>query len=1048
MSVQPDPDATQLTSGWNLLKALHDPSRSDHKDALGAMENAVRAGQVDFGLLMLHIFAHGGQPHRDGHLRQLAGIVVKNFCLGLLVPANTPLSAPLQSALLQALRDEQLDIRRTAAALIGSICRGCEWSCWLPLLSPLMQQVGDTSAGPTFEDGMDGCVHALRLVCEDASESLARDPGRCLETLVPLLLQLLPCPHSSIRLSALLAMNALLPLLDYCNSPGGLAPPQRQAAAGGPRLRTVEDGAQALVLRVPALLTLLGNLATDSSPEIRRAVCGALVVLASGPLALLAGCLPSVCAFMEVAVGDAAEGVAKEAIEFWLVLVDSEDDVAYEALHAHVASLSCACILRLTLTAAQLQALREEEESQASGEKRVLLFKRSGRSGGGREDADDNDQLKYTVRRRAALLLDNLASLFPHETAAAATPLIQERLQATADSVLARPPLGIDASMGASENASLLRESAMLALGALAGGAQALLQPALPQMYPHLLTMLADPMPETRAIACWTLSRFVDWVLEGVQSSESEETVSQGREHFLRLVQGLLGSMVDRVPHVQQAACTALTHLISESDPDLLLGGAGPSLLAPVIQQVGRAFHMYGVKNRLLLLDVVRALAEQLGPDFCAVETGGAAEVKTWLPPVLALFCGGGDDEDGDVTFSVAAECLVAVVGAMGTDLANYAGGILSRCVFVAQRDLSLYMQAEADMSAEQAQRGGGSGSIVSSLEQFAELGDQAWDLPAKDNVSGALELLSALLDASGPEGAAALYAADTAALEGAMQVALQCMRDLQEPTCRQAAFSLLGEVLRSVPVLLFRSEHLTAVLAAVEESLSFFINCDDPQEREAGLMAFNNVCWVLGLLAVASAPQAPVQGLGQGSGAVLQAHLSRLLFPLVTSCNIVSRMKGSDAELTFQNIAICVGRLGMVAPTNVGVVLPEVLGRWLKAMLLLDISDERDSEFGHTWLGLLAVLNAAPRSLLDSARAGAAFVELCAAQVALPLPSEQVEGLLQAGSQPWVVSPSLLVADAEINRSVASILRALQLADPARFAGNTAIQPLLAAFL
>jgi len=247
---------------------------------------------------------------------------------------------------------------------------------------------------------------------------------------------------------------------------------------------------------------------------------------------------------------------------------------------------------------------------------------------------------------------------------------------------------------------------------------------------------------------------------------------------------------------------------------------------------------------------------------------------------------------------------------------------------------------------------------------------------------------------------------------------------------------------------LLSRSEHLTAILAAVEEGMSFFVNCDDPVEREAGIMAFNNVCWVLGLLAVASSSGTPAAGLGTESGTILQAHLSRLMFPLVTSCNLVSRMKGNDAELTFQNIAICIGRLGVVAPASVGVVLPEVLGRLLKAMLLLDISDERDSEFGHTWLGLLASLNAAPRALMSSARAEAAFVELCAGQVALPLPADQVEGLLQAGSQPWVVAPSLLVADADINRDIASILRALQQAHPARFAANTALQPLLAAFL
>ena len=1026
-------DVQQLTSGINLLQALHDPSRSDHSLAIETLERAVSTGQISFALVMTQVFAQGASYGVGAHLRQLSGLLIKNFCLVLLVNQSEPISPQFQQALLLSICDEQLDIRRTAGSIVGKICRSCDNFCWFSLFLLIMQRVEKQSNDLDFAT-LDGCVYALRLICEDVCDIIARAPDLCLEKLMNRLIIILGCSHSSVRLSSLLAINALLPLLEHCYSvdeePAFERPKRMQQSQG---VRTVYEGACALSYCIPALLSALSSMAADPLPDIRRAVCSALVALAMGSLQFFADGLPSVCNFMEGAVSDAAEEVAKEAIEFWLTLADSEDDLAFEALHKHVVPLTHICVLRLRITRAQLQSDREEQDAQASGEKRVFFYKR------GRADDDDESDIKYTVRKRAALLLDRLALKFPKETTATAIPLIQERLEVTENMLRTNPLPDIDVTMNIADNASLLRESAMLALGALASGAHLLLEPALPRLYPLLLSGLADSLPETRAIACWTLTRLHDWVTADVRDP-SMKASTRGRSHCLLLLQGLLASMRDPLPYVQQAACTALTRLFSECEPSLLLGeGHQQSILVQITQHLGQAFASYGVKNRILLLDLIRSLAQALGQDFCSEETGGAAEIPRWLPCVLTLFSDEDDADEGDVTFSVAAECLAAVVGVLGHTLYHYASGIFTRCAHMARRDLQRFVEAEALMKAEGHHVAGG--TVVTNLNQFTELENSSmreWDLPVKDNITGALELLSALLEALGPEGASGLNVpALSPSWDSALAVALHCARDADEPSCRQAALSFLGEVTRATPALLSDGDRLATALSAVEEGMALFIDCEQG-EREAGMMAFNNVCWLLGLLAIATSPHSAVGGLGRmDERSILQNRLSRLLFPLVTAFRTLSKMQGTDAELTFLNLAICVGRLGMIFPTQVATVLPEIIDRLLSAMLLLDIAVEHDSEFGHTWLGLLSLLEAAPRALLSSKRAGGAFVSLCAAHVSLESKQQRMEQFT-AGTQTWMAAPSLIVSDSQIKSRISSVLQALQREQPSAFATLT----------
>ena len=59
-----------------------------------------------------------------------------------------------------------------------------------------------------------------------------------------------------------------------------------------------------------------------------------------------------------------------------------------------------------------------------------------------------------------------------------------------------------------------LRESAILAVGAVSEGCDAGLTPFLPQLIEFLVPSLEDPRPMLRATACWTLSRFARYTAQ------------------------------------------------------------------------------------------------------------------------------------------------------------------------------------------------------------------------------------------------------------------------------------------------------------------------------------------------------------------------------------------------------------------------------------------------------------------------------------------------------------------------------------------------------
>ena len=119
-----------------------------------------------------------------------------------------------------------------------------------------------------------------------------------------------------------------------------------------------------------------------------------------------------------------------------------------------------------------------------------------------------------------------------------------------------------------------LRESAILALGAVAEGCSAGLVGMAPQIVQALLPVLADPRPLVRSIACWTLGRYCKWLFpRDVQAAPLQALQAE-------LLDGLLKRVLDRSKPVQAAACCALAVLEEEA------GEALVPRLQPILQHL------------------------------------------------------------------------------------------------------------------------------------------------------------------------------------------------------------------------------------------------------------------------------------------------------------------------------------------------------------------------------------------------------------------------------------------------------------------------------
>lgn len=285
-----------------------------------------------------------------------------------------------------------------------------------------------------------------------------------------------------------------------------------------------------------------------------------------------------------------------------------------------------------------------------------------------------------------------------------------------------------------------IKESGILALGAIAEGCMSGMISHLPELIPYLINSLNDRKALVRAITCWTLSRYSHWV------------VSQPHDAYLKpLMTELLKRILDSNKRVQEAACSAFATLEEEACTELV------PYLSFILETLVFAFSKYQHKNLLILYDAIGTLADSVGHHL-----NKPAYINLLMPPLIQKW-NILKDEDKDL-FPLL-ECLSSVATALQSGFLPYCEPVYRRCVSLVQQTLYQHMANTQN--------------------------PDAYEAPDKDFMIVALDLLSGL--AEGLNG----HIEKLVVNSNIMELLHHCMQDPM-PEVRQSSFALLGDLTKA----------------------------------------------------------------------------------------------------------------------------------------------------------------------------------------------------------------------------------------------------------
>jgi transportin-1 len=783
------------------------------------------ASVPDFNNYLAFILTRGeGAPEE---VRQTAGLLLKNNLKSGWGAASRENKVFIQNALLQSLGHPVRFLRHTVGTCVSMIARAAGPTGWPEMYLALADAIAaeTASANPNLTDGG---LDAVYKVCEELNGRLD-----------------VPVPNMPEGSPAGLLLPKLLALVSGATGAGAAETAARRGGLGAINLMT-PSWPQSHAHLMDAYLRGLFALALDTDGGVRKEVCSGIVSLLYRAPEKLAPNMREVIAYMIERTSDGDEDVALESCEFWAAFceADLERDTV-EVLREFTPKLIPMLLTNMKYAEDDEEVIAaEEDEANAGREDRDQDVRPSfkgqrdrgdgasgGVSGSAADDGDetyydagedDDDDAQWNLRKSSANGLDVMSNVFGDELLGMILPIVEQRFR---------------------ESDWRLRESAILAVGAVSEGCDAGLTPFLPQLIEFLVPSLEDPRPMLRATACWTLSRFARYTAQLAFAARPGDpppaTAAQGRAFVERILGGLLRRVGDKNKHVQAAACGALATLLGECREDIA------PWLSPTASTLGQAIASYGRKNLRCALDAAATLADSGGDAL-----KDPAVARALLGPLLQKWESGGDNQ---ADLYQLLECVTSVTMGVGLGAQEFAAPMFSRALALARRALV----------ARDAQ-------------------DSAYE---PDHVVCALDLLSGICDGVGA-GAASLVASDP---DGVREAIAKAVTDAESPGVRRSAFALVGDVAKAPGA----AAHLAPMLAHIVDAAA--ANLEPAMVQAWNMGACNNACWSAGEMAMAFPPE------------TLAPHAPRLAaaFCRVLSQTMVHRSLGENAAIALGRFAL-----------------------------------------------------------------------------------------------------------------------------------------------
>jgi hypothetical protein len=263
------PNGTDLSQAVNMLHILGNPTHPEHTQTMQSLQ--LISSNVSFALNMMHIFGHGSLYQQLGvtvAMRQLAGLITKNYVCGHLMEFPFQAQQLLINFVLSVLNDYDSNIRRTAAIVVSKIAELFPIESWGPQMLPSLFRMLDVALIEQYADAVDGSLQAIRRICEDSVHKLSMDSVTCpLDVLVPKLLSLMTCPDYRLRLNAIESYNSILFVLDLSDI---VTDNETASVYNNRTLASFGRVAHPLRLHMLEYIRTRGTLTGDSSAEVCR----------------------------------------------------------------------------------------------------------------------------------------------------------------------------------------------------------------------------------------------------------------------------------------------------------------------------------------------------------------------------------------------------------------------------------------------------------------------------------------------------------------------------------------------------------------------------------------------------------------------------------------------------------------------------------------------------------------------------------------------------------------------------------------------------------
>jgi len=696
------PDTEGLKQVVQLLQMTKSCSRNEHQAVYEKLKQLEQ--HQEFAAYLCHVFVN--MKDIDFWSKQQSGLLLKNQIKRFWANAPSNAQRYVQSRIPNALAHDKPQIRKYAAICIGMILYRGGLNCWPDLLASLLNVLNTDDL-----NAIHGALLCLEGLCQGQQCRIEEQQHG--EQIVDTCNFVCADERSAGIVQACIKFMAQDNVTEY------------RRLSMECLLQLGEHQSQAFHQNVQNYVNALYEVAKDESPEIRVLLCKSFIMLLRLHYSIIQPRIEDIIKFMLLCLDPHNQDETRiQSGEFWTVWACSTE-IDMSILLPYLKQLVPLLLNSMPFSQDELSELEAENDAHDQDDRPDEInpsWSETQKEKGNVKAAKQEmiEEYHNTVRRACARALDNLSVLYRNQLLDILLPLLETRMN---------------------HEQWLIRESAILALGAVGSGCREDIDQYLDVIMPFLCKRIDDDQYLIRCIACWALSRFCNWFLR----QKDDQTI------LLPLLTKLLEQLVlDKSKRVQQSAISAVAALLEQGQARMI------PYIPDITRQLNECLKKYKLKNLPFLFDCLMVLPgyfhETIQQEFQLFQE----LIDTAVRRMMCL------DDDQPAVFGVL-EFLSNTSGYLGQHFHRWAPMIWERCMKMAKNYLSATQIAEQHKS-----------------------NNQDYDFPRIEIFTISVDMLSAIIEAVDGDVEKYLNVDDIfSIIEGGLTLGI--------PACRRVIFGLLS---------------------------------------------------------------------------------------------------------------------------------------------------------------------------------------------------------------------------------------------------------------